>query len=149
VRHLRPRQSLLREHHRVEGEGEVKRANEVNPVRWKRQNLVAGFTFCAVGAIAGVFFAWLDSPFRIATSHALSGEWADAPSGNDSEEIIFEVRRGDAQPFEISLIKNRPSAEGHGTEIRSVGSSGLLMTADEAREVSGRGSSPIRTSRSR
>jgi hypothetical protein len=65
---------------RAEGEREVKRANKMNPVHWKRQDLVAGLTFCAVGAIAGGFFAWLDSPFRVATSHALSGEWADAPN---------------------------------------------------------------------
>jgi hypothetical protein len=37
----------------------------MNPIRWKRQDQVAGLAFCAVGAIAGIFFAWLDSPFRI------------------------------------------------------------------------------------
>jgi hypothetical protein len=52
----------------------------MNPIRWKRQDQVAGLAFCAVGAMAGIFFAWLDSPFRIASSRALSGEWADAPN---------------------------------------------------------------------
>jgi Histidine kinase-, DNA gyrase B-, and HSP90-like ATPase len=55
----------------------------------------------------------------------------------DGEEVTFEVRRGVAQPFVISLLKNRPSAELHGTEVQSVGSTGLLMTAAAAREVIG------------
>jgi hypothetical protein len=55
----------------------------------------------------------------------------------EGEEVTFEVRRGDAQPFAISLVKSRTGPAGHGTEIRSVGSSGLLMAADEAREVIG------------
>jgi hypothetical protein len=52
----------------------------MNPIRWKREEQVAGLAFCVVGAIAGIFFAWMDSPFRVASSHALSGEWADAPN---------------------------------------------------------------------
>jgi hypothetical protein len=50
----------------------------VNPLTWSRQHQVAGASFCAVGAIAGVFFAWLDSPFRQLSSHSLSGEWSNA-----------------------------------------------------------------------
>jgi protein-S-isoprenylcysteine O-methyltransferase Ste14 len=38
---------------------------------------VAGVAFCAVGAIAGIFFAWIDSPFRQLSSHSVSGEWAN------------------------------------------------------------------------
>ncbi|MGZ3519308.1 MAG: hypothetical protein ACXVAM_19435 [Vulcanimicrobiaceae bacterium] len=52
----------------------------MNPLHWKRHHQVAGIAFCAVGAIAGVFFAWMDSPFRQLSSHSISGEWADAAS---------------------------------------------------------------------
>jgi hypothetical protein len=55
----------------------------------------------------------------------------------DDEEVTFEVRRGATQPFVISLIKSRTCPEGHGTEIQSVGSPGLLMSAVEAREIIG------------
>jgi hypothetical protein len=49
----------------------------MNPLHWKRQQQVAAIAFCAAGAIAGVFFAWLDSPFRQISSHSVSGEWAN------------------------------------------------------------------------
>jgi hypothetical protein len=56
----------------------------------------------------------------------------------DGKEVTFEVRRGGAQPFAITLLDARSGVDGHGTEIQSVGSyGGLLMTADEAREVLG------------
>lgn len=55
----------------------------------------------------------------------------------DGREITFEVRRGSAQPFLITLVKSRSNVEGHGTEIASVGSDGLIMTEAEAREVIG------------
>lgn len=52
----------------------------MNPLNWTRQHQVAGIAFCAVGAIAGVFFAWMDTPLRQMSSHSISGEWAD-PTG--------------------------------------------------------------------
>lgn len=57
----------------------------------------------------------------------------------DGTEVLFEVRRGDAQalPFVVALIDSRPDVEGHGTEIQSAGCPGMVMTADEAREVIG------------
>ncbi|WP_459568357.1 ATP-binding protein [Bradyrhizobium diazoefficiens] len=57
----------------------------------------------------------------------------------DGTEVLFEVRRGEAQalPFVVTLIDRRSDVEGHGTEIQSAGSSGLVMTAEEAREVIG------------
>jgi hypothetical protein len=50
----------------------------MNPLDWRRQHQVAGIVFCVVGAIAGIFFAWLDSPLRILSSHSVSGQWANA-----------------------------------------------------------------------
>jgi hypothetical protein len=41
----------------------------MNPLGWLRQNQVAGLAFCAVGAIAGIIFAWIDSPIRQFASH--------------------------------------------------------------------------------
>jgi hypothetical protein len=51
---------------------------EMNPLDWKRPDQVAAIAFCAVGAIAGVFFAWMDSPFRQLSSHSVSGELPNA-----------------------------------------------------------------------
>jgi hypothetical protein len=50
----------------------------MNPLDWKRQHQLAGIAFCAVGAIAGIFLAWMDSPLRQLSSHSVSGEWANA-----------------------------------------------------------------------
>jgi hypothetical protein len=50
----------------------------MNPLDWKRQHQVAGIAFCAAGAIAGIFFAWIDSPYRQLSLHSVSGEWANA-----------------------------------------------------------------------
>ena len=52
----------------------------MNPLDWKRQDQVALIVFCAEGAIAGIFFAWMDSPFRQLSSHSISGEWANTTS---------------------------------------------------------------------
>lgn len=52
----------------------------MNPLHWMRHHQIAGIAFCAVGAIAGVFFAWMNSPFRQLSSHSISGEWADEAS---------------------------------------------------------------------
>jgi hypothetical protein len=45
----------------------------MNPLDWNRQHQVAGIAFCANGAIVGIFFAWMDSPFRQLSSHSISG----------------------------------------------------------------------------
>jgi hypothetical protein len=50
----------------------------MNPLDWKRQHQVAGVAFCAVGAIVGILFAWMDSSIRQISSHSISGEWANA-----------------------------------------------------------------------
>jgi hypothetical protein len=49
----------------------------VNPIHWSARRKIAGVLFVIFGALAGIFFAWLDSPFRALSSHSLSGEWAD------------------------------------------------------------------------
>jgi hypothetical protein len=50
---------------------------EMNLLDWNRQHQVAGIAFCAIGAIVGNFFAWMDSPFRQLSSHSISEVWAD------------------------------------------------------------------------
>jgi hypothetical protein len=56
----------------------------------------------------------------------------------DGHEVVFEVRRGaGGRPFEITLVNSRAGIDGHGTEIVSIDSRGLMTTADEAREVLG------------
>lgn len=49
----------------------------MNPLRWSTERKLAGLLFCALGALGGIFFAWLDSPLRALSSHSVSGEWAD------------------------------------------------------------------------
>lgn len=49
----------------------------MNPLDWKRHHQVAAIAFCALGAIGGVLFAWMDSPFRQMSAHSISGEWAN------------------------------------------------------------------------
>jgi hypothetical protein len=65
------------------------------------------------------------------------GDTYQVRTWRDGDEATFEVRRGVSQPFVIGLLGSRPSIGLHGTEIRSVGSTGLLMAAAEAREVIG------------
>jgi hypothetical protein len=52
----------------------------MNPLGWRREHQAAALALCLAGALAGTILAWLDSPFRLASSKALSGEWADAPN---------------------------------------------------------------------
>jgi hypothetical protein len=33
----------------------------MNPLDWKRQHQVPAIAFCAAGALAGIFFAWMES----------------------------------------------------------------------------------------
>ncbi len=49
----------------------------MNPLRWKREHLLAGVIFCVIGAIGGIFFAWMQSAFHAIAISNLSGEWAD------------------------------------------------------------------------
>jgi hypothetical protein len=55
----------------------------------------------------------------------------------DGTAVTFEVRRGTNQPFEIKLRETRKGIDGHGTEITATSSGGVIMTAEEAREVIG------------
>jgi hypothetical protein len=49
----------------------------MNPFRWRPEHQVAGVIACLVGAIAGIFFAWMESPFRSMSVHTISGDYAD------------------------------------------------------------------------
>jgi len=49
----------------------------MNPLDWNRQHQVAGMAFCAVGAIGGILFAWMDSPMRQIASHVSGVNAAD------------------------------------------------------------------------
>ncbi len=55
----------------------------------------------------------------------------------DGREITYEVRRGVSAPFELNLLSYREGVAGHGTEISAPGGSGVIMTAQEVREVIG------------
>jgi hypothetical protein len=52
----------------------------MNPLNWKPQRQVAGLAFCVVGTIVGILCAWINSPFRVVSFHALSSEWANPPN---------------------------------------------------------------------
>jgi len=49
----------------------------MNPLRWRTEHLLAGAIFCVIGAIGGVFFAWMQSAAHIIAMGSLSGEWSD------------------------------------------------------------------------
>lgn len=49
----------------------------MNPLRWKTEHLFAGGIFCILGAIGGIFFAWMQSNLHAIAISNLSGEWAD------------------------------------------------------------------------
>jgi hypothetical protein len=49
----------------------------MNPLRWRSEQLLAGAIFCILGAIGGIFFAWMQSAFHSMAVSNLSGEWAD------------------------------------------------------------------------
>jgi hypothetical protein len=49
----------------------------MNPLSWKREHLLAGAIFCVIGAIGGIFFAWMQSAFHTIAAGSLSGEWSD------------------------------------------------------------------------
>jgi hypothetical protein len=92
----------------------------MNPLDLKRQHQVAGIAFCVVGAIAGIFFAWLDSPFRQLSSHSVSGQWASK-------------RREDGCLSDCISILNRPHGatwrSGYATVCKTVYTSSILVVA--------------------
>jgi hypothetical protein len=49
----------------------------MNPLRWKREHLIAWVLFCVVGAMVGLLFAWLQDPFYGICQSSFSGEWAN------------------------------------------------------------------------
>jgi hypothetical protein len=49
----------------------------MNPFTWDRRHLAAWLAFCVAGALCGLGFAWLESPFHALCSGAISGEWAN------------------------------------------------------------------------
>ena len=49
----------------------------LNPLRWSREHQVAGVLICLIGAFAGTFFAWMESPIRRLSLSNISGEWSD------------------------------------------------------------------------
>jgi hypothetical protein len=49
----------------------------MNPLSWKRTQLFAWALFCVAGALCGLGFAWLDSPFHALCRGSISGEWAN------------------------------------------------------------------------
>lgn len=56
----------------------------------------------------------------------------------DGTEATYEVRRGTTHPFDVKLIGQRSGVEGHGTEITATSSDGVVMSADDARQVIGK-----------
>jgi len=39
------------------------RPNLLNPLAWYREHQLAGLAFCGAGALCGLIWAWIDSPF--------------------------------------------------------------------------------------
>lgn len=50
----------------------------MNPLTWRLELQIAGAMCCVVGAMAGVFFAWMESPFRRIANSNISGEWSNS-----------------------------------------------------------------------
>jgi hypothetical protein len=53
----------------------------VNPIRWKCEHKLAGIIICLIGSIGGLFFAWMQSPFRVLATNSFSGEWSEDYTG--------------------------------------------------------------------
>lgn len=49
----------------------------MNPLGWKLEHQIAGAIFCLIGAICGVFLAWMQSLDHYYATHQLSGAWSD------------------------------------------------------------------------
>jgi hypothetical protein len=60
----------------------------MNPFAWDRRQLAAWPAFCVAGALCGLGFAWLESPFHALCSGAISGEFAD----DDQAKKHFNAR---------------------------------------------------------
>jgi Histidine kinase-, DNA gyrase B-, and HSP90-like ATPase len=56
----------------------------------------------------------------------------------DGTETTYEVRRGTTQPFDVKVIGQKSNVLGHGTEISATSSDGVILPADEAREIIGK-----------
>jgi hypothetical protein len=59
----------------------------MNPLHWNREYQVAWIAFCIVGGMAGLFFAWLESPVRVMVNYTMEGNpylmfllWLSRPS---------------------------------------------------------------------
>ena len=61
------------------GFARIRTGISLNRIDWSAKRKVAGVLFLILGALAGIFFAWLESPFRALSLRSLSGEWADYP----------------------------------------------------------------------
>jgi hypothetical protein len=54
--------------------------DKINPFNWSLNHQFAGAIVCVLGAIGGILFAWMESPFRQVAMANLSGEWSDYTS---------------------------------------------------------------------
>jgi hypothetical protein len=43
----------------------------MNPLHWRREYQVAWIVFCIVGGMAGLFFAWTESPVRTMANYTM------------------------------------------------------------------------------
>ena len=50
----------------------------INPLSWRREQLVAWGIITLIGAILGLVFGWFQSPFYVLTHGTVSGEWANS-----------------------------------------------------------------------
>jgi hypothetical protein len=46
-------------------------SHEMNPLQWRREHQVAWIAFCIVGAMAGLFFAWMESGARVTANFTM------------------------------------------------------------------------------
>lgn len=55
----------------------------------------------------------------------------------EGRELTYEVRRGVSVPFDVIRLAEREVVSGHGTEISAPGGTGVMMSAQQMREVIG------------
>ena len=65
------------------------------------------------------------------------GESYQVRTWRNKTAATFEVRRGTTQPFTIEKVGVENIGDGHGTEVKAIQPTRMLMTPDEAREVIG------------
>jgi len=46
----------------------------MNPLHWRREYQIAWIAFCLIGAMAGLFFAWTESPVRTLANYTMDGD---------------------------------------------------------------------------